>query len=56
MGMGKVPKVLGGLSITSLAAGVVITMFSMVYMNIPGIITGYALIITSLVLEITLKR
>lgn len=56
MGMGKVPKVLGGLSITSLVAGVVITMFSMAYMFIPGIITGYALIITSLVLEITLKR
>ena len=54
--MNKVTKVLGGLSIASLVAGVVIAMFSIAYMNIPGIITGYALIATSLVLEITLKR
>jgi len=56
MGMGKLTKVLGGLSIASLVAGVAVTMLSMVYMNIPGIIAGYALIAASLVLEITLKR
>jgi len=54
--MNKVTKVLGGVSIASLVAGVVMVMISMVYMNIPGIITGYALIAASLVLEITLKR
>jgi hypothetical protein len=56
MDMNKGTKVLGGLSIASLVAGVVMAMFSMVYMIIPGIIAGYALIVTSLVLEITLKR
>ena len=56
MGMGRVAKALGGLSIAGLIAGAVVTMISMVYMIIPGIITGYALIATSLVLEITLKR
>jgi hypothetical protein len=56
MGMGNLTKVLGGLSIASLVTGVVVTMFSMVYMNIPGIITGYTLIVTSVALEITLKR
>ena len=54
--MNKVTKVLGGVSIASLAAGVVMVMISMVCMIIPGIITGYALIAASLVLEITLKR
>jgi len=53
--MGRATKTLGGLSIASLVAGVVITMFSMVYMIIPGIITGYALIVASAILEITLK-
>jgi len=49
-------EALGGLSIASLIAGAVVTMVSMVYMNIPGIITGCALIVASLVLETTLKR
>jgi hypothetical protein len=56
MGMGKLMKVLGRLSIASLVAGVVITLFNIVYMNIPGIIIGYALIATSAILEIALKR
>jgi uncharacterized membrane protein len=54
--MSRVVKALGGLSIASLIAGVVMVMISMVCMIIPGIITGYALIAASLVLEITLKR
>jgi len=49
-------EALGGLSIASLIAGAVVTIVSMVYMIIPGIVTGYALIATSLVLETTLKR
>ena len=54
--MGRLAKVLGGLGIAGLVAGVVVTMFSIVYMSISGIITGYALIVTSAILEITLKR
>jgi len=54
--MGRFAKVLGWLGIASLVAGVVIAFFSIAYMNIPGIITGYTLIATSLALEITLKR
>jgi len=54
--MSGATKNLGGLSIAGLIAGAVVTMISMVYMIIPGIITGYALIVTSLVLETTLKR
>ena len=49
-------EALGGLSIASLITGVVVTIVSMVYMIIPGIITGCALIAASLVLETTLKR
>lgn len=56
MGMVGRAAVLDVLSVSSFIAGVVVTMFSMIYMSIPGIITGYALIAASLVLEITLKR
>jgi len=54
--MNKATKVLGGVSIASLVAGVVMVMISVVYMIIPGIITGCALIAAALVLETTLKR
>jgi hypothetical protein len=54
--MGRFTKVLGGLGIASLAAGVVIAYFSIACMYIPGIITGCTLIATSLALEITFKR
>ena len=49
--MSRATKVLGGLSIASLIAGAMVMMISMVFMFIPGIITGCILIVASPVLE-----